>query len=415
MPPENPSRERGVTTIDAARFLADLHALRAFGRDGNGVHRPTFSPQDIAARDWFAGRAREAGLEVTIDGIGNILARDPAPGPHLLLGSHLETQPHGGWLDGALGCVAALEVARSLGAGIDVAAFADEEGHFGTMLGSRSAIGDVTEAEIDAASNRDLLSLRAALAAAGYAGRPRLRLDPSRYLGFIELHIEQGPELDSTGQTLGVVSAIVGLRGYRVRFEGEQNHAGTTPMRLRHDAGAALVRLAGAIAAEFPAAAAARTVWTIGRIELEPGAASIIPGAATMIFQTRDTDETVLDRLEALLMQLAEQEGRGPCRVTVTRLRATAPAVMAPALRAALQAACEHAAPGNWQDMPSGAGHDAQQIARIMPAAMLFAPSIGGISHHTAEDTREPDLVRATAALAAAAARLLRPPSLPQP
>lgn len=395
-------------TIDAARFLADLHALRAFGRDGNGVHRPTYSPQDLAAREWFAGRARQAGLEVVIDGIGNILARDPGSAPRLLLGSHLETQPHGGWLDGALGCIAALEVARSLGAGIDVAAFADEEGHFGAMLGSRSAIGDVTEAEIDAATNRDGVSLRAALAEAGYAGRPRLRLDPARYRGFMELHIEQGPELDGSGQALGVVTAIVGLRGYRIHFVGEQNHAGTTPMRLRRDAGAALVRLAAAVAAEFPSAAAARTVWTIGRIDLQPGAASIIPGAATMIFQARDTDEAVLDRLEALLMHLAEQEGRGPCRVAVTKLRATAPAIMAPALRAALQSACEHAAPGNWQDMPSGAGHDSQQIARIMPAAMLFAPSIGGISHHTAEDTREPDLVRATAALAEAAASILR-------
>ena len=400
-------------TIDPARLLADLHALRGYGRDGNGVHRPTYSPQDVAAREWFADKARAAGLDVTIDGIGNLLARDPRPGPHLLIGSHLETQPHGGWLDGALGCVAGLEVARALGAhagtgGIDVAAWADEEGHFGAFNGSCSAIGDLTEAEIDAASNRDGITLRAALAAAGYAGRARLRLDPARYRGYLELHIEQGPELDTTGQALGVVTAIVGLRGYRIRFEGQQNHAGTTPMRLRRDAGAALVRLASAIARDFPAAAAARTVWTVGRIELEPGAASIIPGAATMMFQMRDTDEAVLDRLESLLMRLAEEEGRGPCRVAVTRLRATAPATMDPGLRAALEAACERAAPGNWQAMPSGAGHDAQQLARVMKSAMLFVPSINGISHDTAEDTREEDLVRGVAALADAAAVILR-------
>lgn len=396
--------------IDPARFLADLHALRAIGRDGNGVHRPTYSPDDVASREWFADRLREAGLEVTIDGIGNVLGRARGPGPHLLLGSHLETQPHGGWLDGALGCVAGLEVARALGSGVDVAAWADEEGHFGAFNGSRSAIGDFSEAEIDKARNRDGVSLRAALAEAGYAGRPRLALDAARYRGYMELHIEQGPELDTSGQALGVVTAIVGLRGFRIRFEGQQNHAGTTPMALRRDAGAALVRLAGAIAREFPKACAARTVWTVGRIDLEPGAASIIPGAATMIFQMRDTDEAVLDRLEALLKRLAEEEGRGPCRVAITRLRATAPALMDPTLRAALEAACERAAPGNWQSMPSGGGHDAQQLARIMPAAMLFVPSIGGISHDVAEDTREDDLVRGVAVLADAAAHLLGQP-----
>jgi beta-ureidopropionase / N-carbamoyl-L-amino-acid hydrolase len=400
-------------SVDPIRFLSDLHALREFGRDGNGVHRPTYSPQDVASREWFADKLRAAGLDVTIDGIGNVLGRASSPGPHLLIGSHLETQPHGGWLDGALGCVAGLEVARALGAsglkgGVDVAAWADEEGHFGAFNGSRSAIGDFSEAEIDAASNRDGVTLRAALAQAGYAGRPRLTLDPARYKGYIELHIEQGPELDTTGQALGVVTAIVGLRGFSIRFEGQQNHAGTTPMRLRRDAGAALVRLAAAIAREFPDACAARTVWTVGRIELQPGAASIIPGAATMIFQMRDTDEAVLDRLEALLMRLVEEEGRGPCRVAATRLRATAPAVMDSGLRAALEDACERAAPENWQAMPSGAGHDAQQMARVMKSAMLFVPSIGGISHDVAEDTREVDLVRGVQVLADAAATILR-------
>jgi N-carbamoyl-L-amino-acid hydrolase len=395
--------------VDPRRFLADLQELREIGRDGNGVHRPTHSPQDVASRQWFAEKLQAAGLDAEIDGIGNVLGRDPKPGPHLILGSHLETQPHGGWLDGALGCVAALEVARALGGGIDVAAWVDEEGHFGSFHGSRSAIGDLTEAEIERGSNRDGVSLRAALAAAGYAGRPRLRLDPQRYRGYMELHIEQGPALDASGQVLGVVTAIVGLRGFRIRFTGQQNHAGTTPMRLRRDAGAALVRLAAAIAREFPAGAAERTVWTVGRIELEPGAASIIPGVATMVFQMRDTDEAVLDRLEALLMRLAQAE-KGPCEVTVTRQRATAPALMDPGLRAALEAACERAAPGNWQAMPSGAGHDAQQLARIMKSSMLFVPSIGGISHDTAEDTREEDLVRGVQVLADAAASLLRQP-----
>ena len=233
--------------IDAARLLADLHGVRQIGTYKTGVHRPTYSPDDVRSRHWLAARLTEAGLHATIDGIGNVIGRCPAPGPKLLLGSHLETQNHAGWLDGAMGVIYALEVARTLGQGIDVAGWADEEGHYGSFLGSRSFCGLLPEAEIDLCRNvGDGTPLRTALSEAGFAGKPRLEAEPGRYRGYLEAHIEQGATLEDAGQRIGVVTAIVGSHRFRIVFEGQQNHAGTTRMAVRKDAGVALIRLAAA-------------------------------------------------------------------------------------------------------------------------------------------------------------------------
>ena len=236
-----------TTRIDGDRLLGDLYALRKIGEYKTGVHRPTYSPEDVQSRHWLAARMTEAGLEPEIDGIGNVIGRARGDGAKLLLGSHVETQPHAGWLDGALGVIYGLEVARTLGGGIDVAAWADEEGHFGSFIGSRSFCGLLPEAEIDTCRNRDGTTLRDALAQAGFAGRPRAVVDPARYRGYLEAHIEQGAELEDTGKRIGIVTAIVGSHRFRIVFEGVQNHAGTTRMAIRKDAGVALVKLASAI------------------------------------------------------------------------------------------------------------------------------------------------------------------------
>jgi N-carbamoyl-L-amino-acid hydrolase len=399
--------------IDRRRLLADLHRLRGFGTFGTGVHRPPFSPVDIQSRHWLAGRLQEAGLEAAIDGIGNVIGRDPAGSPRLLLGSHTETQPRAGWLDGALGVIYALEIARvrreqGLPGAIDVASWADEEGHFGSMLGSRSFIGDVTDDDIDQARNHhDGTPLRDALCDAGLAGIPRARVEPGRYRGYIEAHIEQGDDLETKGLRIGVVTGIVGIWQYLMRVEGAQNHAGTTRMAIRRDAGLALVELAHAIDRRFPALAGPRSVWTTGRITLDPGAASIIPGAAEMLFQIRDVDPEVLARLEHELDSLVGQADHGPCRVTLRPLSRSTPKAMDPHFQDVLERAAERHAPGAHQRMPSGAGHDAQQLARVMPAAMLFVPSIGGVSHHWSEDTAEDDIVLGCAVMASAVAELL--------
>src|SRR5579864_863354 len=176
--------------IDGARVVADLKRLAEFGRYETGVHRPTYSETDIASRRWLAEKFAEAGLEPVIDGIGNVFGRAPAANRRLLVGSHSETQPKGGWLDGALGVIYALEVARAFGAepnlaglGIDCVAWADEEGHYGNMLGSRSFTGALTDSEIDHCRSRDGVALRDALQAAGFAGKPRIGVEPGRYLG----------------------------------------------------------------------------------------------------------------------------------------------------------------------------------------------------------------------------------------
>jgi N-carbamoyl-L-amino-acid hydrolase len=400
-----------MATIDPARLLADLHTLRGFGRFRTGVHRPTLSPQDVESRRWLVRRMEEAGLEARIDGIASVYGFTRNPGRRLLVGSHLESQNEGGWLDGALGVMFGLEVARALpDLPIDLVAFVDEEGHFGSFLGSRSFIGEVSEAEIDAAQCRTRgLALREALAEAGLAGVKRVTLDdPSRYLGFLEAHIEQGDELEAKGLRIGVVTSIVAIWNFRIRFEGVQNHAGTTRMAIRKDAGVAMVRLANRIHDTMPVIAE-RSVWTIGRMALDPNTSSIIPGAAEMNVQVRDADPAVLERMEAHLRALvAEAEAAGPCRVTIEDGSKGIPKVMDARFQDALAAAAAARAPGAWQRMPSGAGHDAQVVALRMPAGMLFVPSIGGISHHWSEDTKEEDIALGCAVLADAAEALLR-------
>ena len=396
--------------IDAARFLKDLSDLRQIGKFRSGVHRPTYSPQDMEARRWLMARLEECGLQASIDGIGNVYGRHPGPGPHLLVGSHIESQNEAGWLDGALGVVAGVALARA-GLPVDVRAFADEEGHFeGGFLGSKSITGVLSEEEIDRSRSRnDGTPLRDALAGAGLAGLPRMQLEPGRHKGFFEMHIEQGTQLESAGLRLGVVTGIVAIWQWRIVIEGQQDHAGGTTMAERKDAGLAAVRLLAAIDREFPRVCGERSTWTTGRILLDPGAPSIIPGRADILFQFRDVSMEVLERMEAALRALVRESNRTErCKATLHAISKAIPALCDPAMMAALDTAAEKHAPGLWQHMPSGAGHDAQLIARRMPAAMLFVPSIGGISHHWAEDTKEEDLALGCQVLADAAELFLK-------
>lgn len=395
--------------IDTHAFLRDLHELRAIGRFRTGVHRPTYSAPDMESRRWLMRRLEECGLDPTIDGVGTVLGRHPGAGPHLLVGSHIESQNEAGWLDGALGVVAGIALARA-GLPVDVCAFADEEGHFDVgFLGSRSAIGEVTEAEIDASRNRtDGTPLRTALAQAGLAGLPRMRLEAERYRGFLEMHIEQGTVLEEAGLRLGIVTGIVAIWQWRIVIEGQQDHAGGTTMAERRDAGLTAVRLLAAIDEAFPRVCGERSTWTTGRISLDPGAPSIIPGRAEILFQFRDVSVPVLERMEATLRALIRESNRRErCKAMLGAISCATPALCDPGLMEALSGAAEALCPGGWQTMPSGAGHDAQNVAKVMPAAMLFVPSIGGISHHWAEDTREEDLALGIRVLAAAAERAL--------
>ena len=399
---------------DGARVLADLNALRSIGAYKTGVHKPTFSEPHMRSIEWLVQRLPEANLTATVDGIGNVLGTASKAGPKLLAGSHLESQNHAGWLDGPLGVIYALEAARIINAdpnapgAVEVAAWSDEEGHFGSFLGSRSYVGDVSEADIDAARDSSGRTMRQALREAGLAGRARATAERGRHIGYLEAHIEQGRALESSGLKIGVVTSIVGIWQYRITFTGEQNHAGTTRMQDRKDAGVALVRFSMTIDDRLPALCSPRTVWTTGRITLDPGAPSIIPGRAEMLFQMRDDDAAVISRLEDLLQNMAaEVNAQGPCTVAVERIRIGVPAMMDAGFQDAIEAASTRFAGGKAVRMPSGAGHDAQILATIMPAGMMFVPSIGGISHHWSENTDDADIVTGAEVFVEACRRLL--------
>lgn len=396
-------------TLNPDRFLQDLHRLRSFGASGvgKGVVRPAFTAVDIASRQWLASRMQEADLAVHFDPVGNLFGLN---GPKsLLIGSHSDSQPEGGWLDGALGVIAGLEIARAAkedgGPAISVVNFQDEEGRFGILTGSDVWTGQISLAEADALTDTDGLTLGAARAR--MSGRAREFLPHDMFSGFIEMHIEQGPGMDVSGDQIGVVSDIVGIRETRIRICGRQNHAGTTPMALRQDAFQALSDFNQRINARFGAVATKATVWTLGHAELSPNASSVVPGQARFTLQWRDGDLARLAAMESIVEEVAKDiaHERG-VEVEVGPVGGIDPAAMDDRLKAALQQSARDLVPSKWRDLPSGALHDAANVARVMPTAMLFVPSIGGISHAFDEDTKEEDLIKGLEVLNRAALSL---------
>lgn len=394
--------------VDPARFLADLHALRQFGKDCPGVRRVAFSDPDLAARDWLATRITQAGLEAQFDPVGNLFGL--APERSLLLGSHSDSQPEGGWLDGALGVIAGLEVARASreagGPPISVVSFQDEEGRFGALTGSSIWSGKLDLAEADGLVAAD--GTRFADARARLGDRAAGFIDPARFTGFVEMHIEQGPTLDQAHEAIGVVTSIVGSRQYQITVQGQQNHAGTTPMAMRRDAFTTLTRIVAALEDRFANIITPRTVWTIGQVRLEPNAPSIVPGRAIFTLQWRDENADRLERMEHVINAvLDDARDTSGCTITAERWRQTLdPTPMDAVFQSVLSEAAQYVAPERWRAMPSGALHDASNIAALMPVGMVFVPSIDGISHAFEEDTDEDDLVTGLKVLAQAARRL---------
>jgi N-carbamoyl-L-amino-acid hydrolase len=404
-----------VIEIDGARLLASLRTLRGFGEVPPGVVRPTFSDADMAARRWLREQMESAGLDAAIDGVGNVFGRSGNAGPALVIGSHSDTQPEGGWLDGALGVMYAIEVARALGEhpttrhlAIDTAAWSDEEGTYTNFLGSRSFVGNFPDDAMQDA-NAAGETVAEAIERVGLSGSPRAAFEPDRHIGYVEAHIEQGPHLEDHGNRIGVVTSIVGMRAMQITFTGQQNHAGTTPMARRKDAGAAMFEFGVRVQQRLAALAGAATVWTIGNARLVPGAESVIPGRAWCGLQFRDADDAVLDEFEAAITALAaEMTTDGPVVVSAALRRdPVRPADMSPDLRHHLAAAAERRVPGEWVHMPSAAAHDPMVMTAHLPCAMLFIPSIGGISHDFAEDSSEVDIVTGCQVLADAAVSML--------
>lgn len=391
--------------VDPERFLKDLHDLRRFGASGvgKGVVRPAFSDADAAARRWLAGRFAEAGLDVQMDAMGNLFGL--AEGPSLLMGSHSDSQPEGGWLDGALGVVAALEVARAAreagGPAISVVSFQDEEGRFGGLTGSSVWSGYSDLAEVDLIP--DYSGLRLADARQVLGELVTGDVDPAQFTGFIELHIEQGLTLDHAGEQIGVVTNIVGTRQLPITFEGQQNHAGTTQMHLRRDAFQGLAAFNQVLNDRLRNVVTPSTVWTIGHVAVHPNASSIVPGSVQFSMQWRDGDGDRLRRMEGIVRAVAEEvAAERDLGVSFGPMWELEPVAMDARLRNGLAQSAAKVAPGRWREMPSGALHDTTNVARLMPVAMLFVPSIDGISHAFGEDTDEADLVAGVEVLAGA-------------
>ena len=396
--------------INTQRMLADLDALRSIGAVKTGVVRPAYSNDDRLARIWLTKRIKEAGLEVSVDAIGNVFGLPPGDDKCILVGSHSDTQPEGGWLDGAYGVIVGLEIARASleqgGPRVACVSFQDEEGRFSTLTGSRVWAGLMSLGQADECRDNTGLLLRDARSQR--EGLPEVReVALDRFSEFLEIHIEQGPVLDTTGEQIGVVENIVGIRTEKMSFVGEQNHAGTTPMHLRRDAFQCLSRFIAVVNERLAAVSVPSTVWTVGQVSLHPNASSIVPGRVDFTIQWRDGDDARLDRMRDVIYATAEETARtlglewqhfGTDRIAPTQSDA--------AIVEAMAVAAEKLAPGGWRRMSSGALHDAANVSTLMPMAMLFVPSKGGISHNFAEDTDRADLALGAEVLAEVVASL---------
>jgi N-carbamoyl-L-amino-acid hydrolase len=400
--------------LNEERALADLRKLATFGKVGRGVGRPALSDPDIAGREWLRNQMSECGLESVIDGVGTVYGRSLGAKAAILLGSHSDSVPMGGWLDGALGVIFALEVARawqashpSAAVGVDVVSFSDEEGAFLACMGSRSFCGLVSQDELASAQNSSGESLLGRLEALGLAPRERAQFDPARHRAYLEAHIEQGSKLANAGADIGVVTGIVGVRRFRVRFQGQADHAGTTPMAARRDAAASMYSFAACVPERLRAAGGPDSVWNLGVASVKPGAANVVASEAELVVEFRDVSLPSVDRMEEALTTLVTERNKvGGVPVDARPIGAVEPAVMDERLLERLDAAA--AAEGARRlRMPSGAGHDAMIVARRAPSAMLFVPSIGGRSHDITEDTDEADIRRGLRVYAGAVNSLL--------
>lgn len=393
-----------VLKINPERLLTDLEELGRIGRTPEGgVSRPAMSPADVEGRAWFRAQVEAASLRFRQDGAGNlsaILPADDPDAPTLLAGSHLDTVPNGGRFDGTLGVLSALEALRTIHAAglklpvhLEAISFTDEEGSVLGLLGSQAVAGRLTPGHLDQPrGGRE--ALEAGMQRLGITHESILaaRRDPEDLAAFVELHIEQGTRLEEAGIDIGVVTSIVGIRSYWLRFAGQAAHAGTTPMDRRADAlwGATdfVQRARDLVMTRFSPG-----VMNCGQVHVEPGAFNIVPAGVRLALEFRHGTEAQLDEMERALLGLAEEIAdkhhlaleMGPADRCVA-----APMdehVMRAIENAATKLGLTHTR------LMSFAGHDTQAVSTIAPSAMLFVPSVAGVSHNPREFTHPKDVV----------------------
>ena len=398
-------------TINAARLNDTLTALGQIGNTDEGMQRVAFSPLDVAGRDYVMELMRRAGMAVRIDAAGNIIGRVEGSGgslPAIALGSHTDTVPAGGQYDGALGVIAAIEVVQTLkDAGhttrhpLEVMVFTNEEGtsFHRWLLGSRAVAG-LWEAEDFSAVADDGATLASRLPDIGgnISHIEEARRRPDELACYLELHIEQGPTMHRGGYPIGIVTGITGRSVYHVDIVGEANHAGTTPMAMRKDAMSAAAQIAlkvRSIAGEMEIC----RVGTVGSMEVHPNAGNVIPGRVQMGIEFRDERMESLAAAEVELRRTAEEVGHAEqVGIAVTAQRNTPAVPISGNMQQLVTDAAEIAGLAHI-NLPSGAGHDAQAIASITPSAMIFVPSVNGISHAPAEFSAPEDCANGTQVL----------------
>lgn len=392
-------------SINAERLKNRIEQLAAIGRQQDyGIYRMAFSEGDIQGREWFGHEVRQAGLDLYTDGAANLHARlnwrDDVPS--VMSGSHLDTVPGAGHLDGALGVLVALECLQCLKEQavqtrypLEAVAFTDEEGRFGGMFGSQAMTGKLTPESIHNAVDLQGVSVSEAMAVYGLNAMDALhaRRNPESIHAFVEMHIEQGPVLDQMNCPIGVVEGIVGLFRWDVNLKGVANHAGTTPMTMRNDAFSGLAEFSMQIPRILEEFGSERSVATIGRVELAPGAANVVPGNANFSLEVRDTESRVLSELhQALRRSLSAIARRRGLMFEFNVVSEIEPVKCDAGIIETIKQVCEDQGLKAWQ-MPSGAAHDTQMLASITRAGMVFVPSKDGRSHSAAEWTDMDDIV----------------------
>jgi N-carbamoyl-L-amino-acid hydrolase len=386
--------------VNGARVNAHLAALAEFGKNPQGgVSRVAYSDADVAGRKYVMGLMRDAKLDVTVDAAGNIIGRRAGSASGLkpiLFGSHIDSVPEGGNYDGDVGSLGAIEVAQTLAERnvvtrhpLEVVVFQNEEGG---LVGSEAMIGALSEASLSLVS-RSGKTIRDGIAFIG--GDPAKLASVKRERGsiaaYVELHIEQGGTLDREKIDIGVVEGIVGINQWEVTVTGFANHAGTTPMDQRHDAllaAAKFVEAVNRVVTSVPG----RQVGTVGRIQAQPGAPNVIPGVVICTLELRDLDAAKIQQLYTRIRAEADTIAKASgTTFTYKSINENIPAPTDPRIRARITDAARSLGLGT-KAMPSGAGHDAQDMARIGPVGMIFIPSVGGISHSPKEFSRPKDI-----------------------
>ena len=386
-----------LLSINTARLHQDIADLAQIGRGADqGIYRTAFSDADMQARAWLKQRIANAGLENHEDGAGNIFARlhwtDKTPS--VMTGSHIDSVPRGGHLDGVLGVLAGLECLRSLKEQnvelkrpLESVAFTDEEGRFGGIFGSSALCGMLTPESIHGARDLDGVTIVEAMAAQGLDAMAALNASrPAQAIhSFVELHIEQGPVLEKREREIGVVNAIAGLFKWNIRLAGGAAHAGTTPMNMRRDAFSGLAELANEIPRIIEEHGSRSSVATIGRVELSPGAANVVPGRVEFSIDVRDTNSDVLQQLaDAFRRTLSAIARRRELMFEFDVLSNLKPVKSDHGIMQVIEN-ISHEMQLSTLELPSGAAHDTGIIAQHTRAAMIFIPSKDGRSHSPAE------------------------------